>query len=77
MTWYIETCPEDYFEKIKTLKNTVHQTVKFKPGDIFRCELDRFHYCYGLILGKTREIQKWGIFPENHSFIHLMMQHHG
>ena len=74
MKWYMDTCPADYFEKIEYLKSTVHKTVKFKPGDIFRCEYDRFHYCYGLIIGKPLDIKKWGILPERHSFYSLMQQ---
>lgn len=74
MKWYISTCPPDYFEKINRIKNMKHQTVQFGAGDIFRCEYDRNNYCYGLILGKTREIEKWDITPKKHSFRNLMTQ---
>ena len=74
MNWYMNTCPEDYFDRIDLIKKTKHQTVKFKAGDIFRCEYDRFHYCYGLIIGKTRDIEKWDTLPKEHSFRWLMSQ---
>ena len=74
MRYYIPTCPDDYFERIAAVRNMEHQTVKFRAGDIFRCQVDRRHYTYGLILGKTREIEKWKELPEEHSFRHVMMQ---
>lgn len=74
MRYYIPTCPDDYFERIAAVRNMEHQTVKFKAGDIFRCQIDRQHYAYGIILGKTRIIEKWGELPEEHSFRHVMMQ---
>lgn len=74
MWFYIPTCPDDYFERIAAVRNMEHQTVKFKAGDIFRCQVDRQHYAYGLILGKTREIEKWDELPKEHSFRHVMMQ---
>lgn len=74
MSYYIPTCPDDYFERIAAVRNMEHQTVKFKAGDIFRCQVDRQHYAYGLILGKTREIEKWDELPKEHSFRHVMMQ---
>ena len=74
MRYYIPTCPDDYFERIATVRNMEHQTIKFRAGDIFRCQVDRQHYTYGLILGKTREIEKWKELPEAHSFRHVMMQ---
>ena len=74
MNYYISTCPDDYFERIAAVRNMEHQTVKFGAGDIFRCQVDRRHYAYGLILGKTREIEKWDELPKEHSFRHVMMQ---
>lgn len=74
MRYYISTCPDDYFERIAAVRTMEHQTVRFRAGDIFRCQTDRTHYTYGLILGKTREIEKWKELPENHSFRHLMTQ---
>ena len=74
MRYYIPTCPDDYFERIAAVRNMEHQTVRFKAGDIFCCQIDRQHYTYGLILGKTRDIEKWKELPEEHSFRHLMMQ---
>ena len=74
MRYYISTCPDDYFERIAAVRNMEHQTVKFKAGDIFRCQVDRQHYAYGLMLGKTRELEKWAELPKEHSFRHVMMQ---
>ncbi|MBQ3920476.1 MAG: immunity 26/phosphotriesterase HocA family protein [Oscillospiraceae bacterium] len=74
MRYYISTCPDDYFERIAAVRNMEHQTVRFAPGDIFRCQVDREHYAYGLILGRTRKIEKWSELPEQHSFRCLMTQ---
>jgi hypothetical protein len=74
MSYYMSTCPDDYFERIAAVRNMEHQTVKFRAGDIFRCQTDRQHYAYGLILGKTRDIEKWDELPKEHSFRHFMMQ---
>ena len=74
MQYYMSTCPDDYFERIAEVRDMKHQTVKFKAGDIFRCQNDREHYTYGLILGKTRDIEKWEELPKEHSFRHLMTQ---
>jgi hypothetical protein len=74
MRYYISTCPDNYFEYIAVVRNAEHQTVRFTAGDIFRCQVDRTHYAYGLILGKTREIEKWAELPAEHSFRHVMMQ---
>lgn len=74
MRYYIHTCPDDYFEQIAAVRNMEHQTVIFKAGDIFRCQIDRQHYAYGIILGKTRELEKWNELPAEHSFRHLMTQ---
>ena len=74
MRYYISTCPDDYFEHISAVRNMKHQTVKFRAGDIFRCQIDRTHCAYGLILGKTREIETWKELPKEHSFRHVMTQ---
>lgn len=74
MEYYISTCPDDYFERIAAVRSMGHTTVRFRAGDIFRCQVDRAHYAYGLILGKTRDIEKWKELPKLHSFRHLMMQ---
>ncbi|MBQ8965542.1 immunity 26/phosphotriesterase HocA family protein [Ruminococcus sp.] len=72
MRYYISTCPDDYFEQVDEVRNTGHQTVKFREGDIFRCRADREHYAYGLIIGSTRKLEKWQELPETHSFRSLM-----
>lgn len=73
MKYYMESCPEDYFEHMERLKYSKHITVKYETGDIFRVEVDRFHYCYGLITGQIRKIQKWKELPQSHSLQSLMM----
>ncbi len=72
MRFYITSCPNNYFERTAEVRNMSHQTVEFRPGDIFRCQVDRTHYAYGLILGKTRELEKWSELPKEHSFRHLL-----
>lgn len=74
VTEYIKTCPQDYFEKVQRVRKSHHVTIKYKPGDIFRAELDREHYAYGLILGKIRDIERWDELPEVHPFRHQMQQ---
>ena len=74
MSYYCSTCPDDYFSRIKEIKTMPHQTVQFFPGDIFRCRTDRTHFAYGIIIGKTRDIEKWKELPAEHSFRHLMTQ---
>ena len=73
MQYYISTCPKDYFDRINHLRSAKHQTIKYNTGDIFRIEIDRFRYCYGLITGKLRDILKWPELPEFHSLRKLMM----
>lgn len=73
MQYYISTCPKDYFDRIKHLRSAKHQTIKYRTGDIFRIEIDRFHYSYGLITGRLRDILKWPELPEFHSFRKRMM----
>ena len=74
MQYYITTCPGDYFVRIAEIRSMKHQTVRFRAGDIFRCQQDRTHYTYGLILGKTRELEKWKELPAKHSLRDLMAQ---
>ena len=74
MRYYISGCPGDYFERITEIKTSEHRTVKFTTGDIFRCRTDRTHFAYGLIIGKTRDIEKRKELPAEHSFRHLMAQ---
>ena len=73
MQYYMSSCPPDYFDRVEHLRTAKHQTIKYQTGDIFRMEIDRFRYCYGLITGKVREILKWPELPEIHSFRALMM----
>ncbi len=73
MNYYMATCPENYFDKIKELRDNKHVTVKYKVGDVFRMEIDRFHYGYGIITGKIKDILKWKELPEKHSLRTLMM----
>ena len=74
MDYYCSTCPEDYFYRIAQIREMEHQTVRFRVGDIFRCQTDRNHYTYGIIIGKTRELEKWKELPAVHSFRNLMAQ---
>lgn len=73
MKYYMETCPPNYFDKIKALRENRPVTIKYKTGDIFRIEVDRFHYSYGIITGQVKEILKWKELPEFHSLRTLMM----
>lgn len=73
MRYYMETCPPDYFDRIRAMRESEHVTVKYRTGDIFRMEVDRFHYCYGIITGQIKEIRKWKELPEHHSLRSLMM----
>lgn len=70
---YINTCPEHYFDRVERMRSGKHQTVKYRPGDIFRVEIDRSQYCYGLICGEVQKIKKWDELPERHSMRSLMM----
>ena len=70
---YIATCPPDYFEKVDRVKNAPARTVRYRPGDVFRVEVDRFRYAYGLITGEVRKMEKWPEFPKGaHSLKNLM-----
>ncbi len=73
MQYYMESCPQDYFRRIERLKYSSHITVKYETGDVFRVEVDRFHYCYGLITGQICRIQKWKELPKSHSLQSVMM----
>lgn len=73
MDYYIESCPADYMERVHRLRTQPHQTVKYRAGDVFRIELDRFTYAYGLITGRVREMEKWPELPKTHSLRGLMM----
>lgn len=70
---YIATCPDNYFDKVDRMKKSKHVTIKYRAGDIFRIEIDRFHYCYGIITGEVSKIRKWKEIPERHSLHSLMM----
>lgn len=70
---YIATCPPNYFERVDRMRNEKHKTVKYRAGDIFRMEIDRFRYCYGLITGEVKSILKWEELPKRHSLRQLMM----
>lgn len=72
MDYYMQTCPPDYFSRIERLRTASHQTVRYQTGDIFRIEIDRFRYCYGLITGQVLKIRKWPELSELHSFRGLM-----
>ena len=64
---YIATCPPDYFDRVNAIRQAKHITVKYRIGDVFRIEADRFRYCYGIITGEVGKIKKWKEIPENHS----------
>ena len=70
---YIATCRNDYFDKLEAFKSAKKVTVKYKPGDIFRMELDRTHYCYGIITGDIKKLKAMPELPEKHSLRKLMM----
>lgn len=72
LNYYIATCPPGYFDEVQRVKNSVHQTVKYRAGDIFRVGYDRTRYYYGLILGEVRKINKWKELPNKHSLRSLM-----
>lgn len=70
---YIATCRNDYFDKLEMFKSAKKVTVKYKPGDIFRMELDRTRYCYGIITGEIKKLKAIPELPEEHSLRQLMM----
>lgn len=72
--WYVSTCSSDYIEKVEAVKSSEHKTVKFKIGDLFRTSVDRKNYAYGIIIGRTRDIEKWKELPSSHSYRSFMTQ---
>ena len=73
MNTYITTCHDDYFSKLQAFKSAKKGTIKYKPGDIFRMELDRTRYCYGIITGTIKQLKAMPDLPEKHSLRQLMM----
>lgn len=73
MRAYMDTCREDYFDKLRAFHSAGKVTVRYQPGDIFRMELDRTHYCYGLITGSVKQIKAIPELPPEHSMRCLMM----
>ncbi len=73
MNTYISTCRDDYFDKLQAFKGAKKVTIKYKPGDIFRMELDRTRYCYGIITGTIKKLKAMPELPEKHSLRQLMM----
>lgn len=71
--YYSATCQADYFDKLHAFKSAQKVTVKYKPGDIFRMDYDRTHYCYGIITGEVNRIKAMPELPEKHSLRQLMM----
>jgi hypothetical protein len=76
---YMRTCPPDYFEKVEKMKNSPHITVKYQAGDIFRFELDRENYGFGIIIGDISKLKKECVFPQGHPipgplFVPLMIR---
>lgn len=69
---YIATCPDGYFEKIDRMRNSPHQTVKYFNGDIFRFEIDREHYGFGIVIGQIAKMRKDGLLPKDHVLNHVM-----
>lgn len=69
---YIATCKADYFEKLQAFQVAKKVTVKYKPGDIFRMDFDRTHYCYGIITADIKKLKAMQELPEKHSLRPLM-----
>lgn len=72
-SYYISSCSEDYFEKLNGFRKAGKRTVKYNVGDIFRMDLDRTRYCYGVIIGDVKKIQSFPELPDRHSLRQLMM----
>ncbi|MCL2118926.1 MAG: immunity 26/phosphotriesterase HocA family protein [Planctomycetaceae bacterium] len=71
---YIADSPPDHFEKVDRMRNLSHRTIKYFNGDIFRFEIGRDHYGFGIIIGQILKMQKDGIIPEErHALNHVMM----
>ena len=64
---YIADSPPSHFAKVERMRNTPHRTIKYFNGDIFRFEIDREHYGFGLIIGQIRKMQKDGMIPKRHA----------
>lgn len=73
LSCYIDSCPCDYMERVDKVRNSKKVTIKYKVGDIFRLELDRFSYCYGMITGEIGKMRKALPLPERHSLHAYMM----
>ena len=73
MDEYIATCRTDYFDQIQAFRTSQKVTVTYRPGDIFRMELDRTRYCYGIITGTVKQLKVMPELPEKHSLRQLMM----
>jgi len=69
---YIADSPLDHFEKVDRMRNLPHRTIRYFNGDIFRFDIGREHYGFGIIIGQIRKMQKDGIIPERHAFNFLM-----
>ncbi|MWC29795.1 immunity 26/phosphotriesterase HocA family protein [Paenibacillus sp. MMS18-CY102] len=67
---YINTCPANYFDKVNKMREMPHRTIKYKVGDVFRFEIDREHYGFGLIIGEFKQLVKH--VPKNHPW-HILM----
>ena len=74
MRYYMSTCPDNYFDRIAEVRSMPFHNVRYSAGDVFRCQTDRTHFTYGLIIGRTREIEKWDELPPTHSFRLLLDQ---
>lgn len=73
MDWYMSTCPEDYFDRVEAFRRAQKVTVRYRSGDIFRMELDRTRFRYGIITGTVRQLRAMPELPEKHSLRRLMM----
>ncbi len=72
MEQFVKTCPPDYFDRVRLIREAKHINVKYKVGDIFRMEISRFEYHYGIIIGKVGEFYGWDELPDRHSFNTLL-----
>lgn len=69
---YIATCRADCFEKLAAFRSARKETVRYRPGDIFRMDYDRTRYCYGIITGELKQLRKMTRLPREHGFHRLM-----
>lgn len=74
---YIAACPKDYDELLERYHEKEHTTIKFSAGDIFRQQLTPTLYSYGLILGKTRQMERWPELPAEHPLRHVGLCYNG